>query len=110
MKKGEKLLRKKKEEAKKKKRRSKKTIIPTYDRKGRDITPGKKERDRKTAVVLFVISAILLFIYHPILLAKCFGSDIGLSLTRIDAYTFYISFLLFSVNEALKCISAVYPM
>lgn len=65
MKKGEKLLRKKKEEAKKKKRRSKKTIIPTYDRKGRDITPGKKERDRKTAVVLFVISAILLFIYLP---------------------------------------------
>ena len=51
------------------------------------------------------VASFLLFIYHPTLLAKCSGSNIGLSLTRIDAYKFYVSFLLFSINEALKFIS-----
>ena len=34
------------------------------------------------------VASFLLFIYHPTLLAKCSGSNIGLSLTRIDAYNF----------------------
>ena len=73
MKKGEKILRRKKEEEKKKKKflgikissKKAKTVIPTYDMNGRDITPGKKERDLRTAIILLVVSAILLFIYLP---------------------------------------------
>lgn len=66
MKRAEQMLKEKNEKSKKRKvRKPKVRTVPTYDKKGKDITPGKKEKDRRIAILLLVLSAIILFIYLP---------------------------------------------
>ena len=66
MKRAEQMLKEKNEKSKKRKvRKPKVRTVPTYDKNGKDITPGKKEKDRRIAIFLLVLSAIILFIYLP---------------------------------------------
>ena len=43
----------------------KQVVIPTYDINGKDITPGRRERNIRRAVAAIILSAILIFIYLP---------------------------------------------
>lgn len=55
-----------KAENKKKKQKSKKeSTLPVYDMKGQNITPEKKKRDKRIAILILTLTGIIVFLYFP---------------------------------------------